>query len=288
MNISGKYKTQHGELIIAQHGDNITATYQENGICVGKLIGNKVEGIWKNKKDQGLFVWTFDDKGSFEGNYKSGIEKGPMRGKWSGRIKDNETNESDSNLIYIEISGIGLEIVVGEIDQNLYKKLTNIMDEEDYSVKDIFENSEIRSQNNISEWFELDNLYHVYGPLYEDQTDIKIYSTQSNELYFDCKLKDLCNDFEELLVFNEAYFENNDAPILLGKNWEKGLLYSGIIQLKEGEILDPEKLKIYYDEVMLNDEIQCEIISKVEYDGNILKNGNLSSAGYLLELTIES
>jgi hypothetical protein len=84
MNINGTYKTQHGELSIAQNGDNITATYQENGVCSGKLIGNKVEGIWKNKKDQGLFEWIFDDKGNFSGKYKSGIEKGPMRGKWTG------------------------------------------------------------------------------------------------------------------------------------------------------------------------------------------------------------
>ena len=84
------------------------------------------------------------------------------------------------------------------------------------------------------------------------------------------------------------YFENNNDPILLGKNWEKGIMYSGFIELEKGEIFDPEKLKIHYDEVMVNDEIQCEIISKVEYDGNIIENSNMISTGYLLELTIES
>jgi hypothetical protein len=50
MNITGTYKTQHGELTVSQNGVNITATYQNDGICSGKINGSKVEGIWKNKK----------------------------------------------------------------------------------------------------------------------------------------------------------------------------------------------------------------------------------------------
>jgi hypothetical protein len=203
-------------------------------------------------------------------------------------MKDIKISKEISNFICLEISGKGLEIVVGEIEKRLYSKLGKLMDEEDYSVKDIFENSEIRSNSDINEWYELDNLYHANGAVYEEQTAIKIFNNESAEVFFDCKLKDLYNDFEELLVFNEAYFENNNDPILLGKNWEKGVLYSGYIELGVNEKFNPEKLKIHYDEVMVNDEIQCEIISKVVYDGNVIENSNISSTGYLLELSIES
>ena len=96
MNISGTYKTQHGELNISQNGDNLTATYQENGVCAGKISANKVEGVWRNNKDQGLFEWTFDGKGSFTGIYKSGLEPGPMRGKWEGKLN---TDSKDSIAI---------------------------------------------------------------------------------------------------------------------------------------------------------------------------------------------
>lgn len=203
-------------------------------------------------------------------------------------MKDIKISKKNSNYICVEISGKGLELVVGEIDKLLYSKLGELMDEKDYSVKDIFENSEIRSNNDINEWYELDNLYHANGPVYEEQTAIKIFNNESAEVFFDCKLKDLYNDFEELLVFNEAYFDNNNDPILLGKNWEKGVLYSGFIELGDNEKFNPEKLKIHYDEVMLNNEIQCEIITKVVYDGNVIENSNISSTGYLLELSIES
>ena len=203
-------------------------------------------------------------------------------------MKDIKISKKNSNFICGEISGKGLEIGVGEIAKLLYSKLGELMDEKDYSVKDIFENSEIRSNNDINEWYELDNLYHANGPVYEEQTAIKIFNNESAEVFFDCKLKDLYNDFEELLVFNEAYFDNNNDPILLGKNWEKGVLYSGFIELGDNEKFNPEKLKIHYDEVMVNDEIQCEIITKVVYDGNVIENSNISSTGYLLELSIES
>jgi hypothetical protein len=271
----------------------IYATYKisgknDAGFINGTLVGNTLTGTYHNtlKNSTGLIELVFSKNG-FNAKWKQGLEPGPMRGKWLGKIKDTDTKEVDSNFICIEISGKGLEIVVGEIDKNLYGKLSDLMDEEDYSVKDIFENSEIRSQNDITEWHELDSLYHLYGPVYEEQTDIKIYNDEKNEVFFECKLKDLYNDFEELLVFNEAYFENNNDPILLGKNWEKGILYSGFIELGKGEIFDTEKLKIHYDEVMINNEIQCEIISKVEYNGKIIDNSNISSTGYLLELTIE-
>jgi hypothetical protein len=71
MHVSGKYQTQHGNLTLSQNDDHVTGSYQENGICVGTLSGNKVEGIWKNKKDQGLFEWIFDGEGGFKGKYKT-------------------------------------------------------------------------------------------------------------------------------------------------------------------------------------------------------------------------
>jgi hypothetical protein len=103
MNPSGTYKTQHGDLTITQHGVNITATYQEDGVCIGSLSENKIEGIWKNKKDQGLFEWTFDGKGSFTGKYKSGLETGPKKGRWHGKHESLTNNKSDKIQFYFEV-----------------------------------------------------------------------------------------------------------------------------------------------------------------------------------------
>ena len=132
MNIAGLYNTQHGELTIAQHGENITATYQDNGVCSGKLTDNKVEGIWKNKKDQGIFEWTFDTQGNFIGKYKSGLEKGPMRGKWNGKIIDSSINKEESekkikDRVEIILSGRIAKYFFGRVKESFQSELQDVL-----------------------------------------------------------------------------------------------------------------------------------------------------------------
>ncbi|MEI6312796.1 MAG: hypothetical protein WCP57_11100 [Bacteroidota bacterium] len=122
MNIIGTYKTQHGELTIAQNGVNIIATYQNDGVCSGKLTDNKVEGIWKNKNDQGLFEWTFDGNGSFTGKYKSGLETGPMKGRWHGKHESLINNQSDT----IQFSFDVVQENGGKIEYQFNKDFKNL------------------------------------------------------------------------------------------------------------------------------------------------------------------
>jgi len=140
MNITGVYKTQHGELTIVQNGDDITASYQENGVCSGKLNGNKVEGAWKNKKDQGLFEWTFDGDGKFSGKYKSGLESGPMRGKWDGKIishtsSDPQNVTSNPDQIEITISGRIAKYYFGRIKDDLQDELKSVLSISDEAIE---------------------------------------------------------------------------------------------------------------------------------------------------------
>lgn len=140
MNIAGLYNTQHGELTIAQHGENITATYQDNGVCSGKLTDNKVEGIWKNKKDQGIFEWTFDTQGNFIGKYKSGLEKGPMRGKWNGKIIDSSINKEESekkikDRVEIILSGRIAKYFFGRVKESFQSELQDVLSIADESIE---------------------------------------------------------------------------------------------------------------------------------------------------------
>lgn len=140
MNITGTYKTQHGELTIAQNGENVTATYQENGVCSGKLSGNKVEGIWRNKKDQGLFEWSFDEQGGFKGKYKSGMEAGPMRGKWDGKLLSNTSNEvsaeeSTSDTVEITLSGRIPKYFFGSVKDSFQDELQTVLSIADESIE---------------------------------------------------------------------------------------------------------------------------------------------------------
>lgn len=193
MNISGTYKTQHGDLIIAQNGDNITATYQENGVCSGKLTDSLVEGIWKNKKDQGLFEWKFDDKGNFTGKYKSGLEKGPMRGKWNGKridalVTDINSESQQKDTVEIILSGRIPKYFFGKVNESFQDELQEVLEFTDESIEDVqdflklflnltLENKDEERENFLNcvpiEEFEerCPNLYALYSEILEYDLD---------------------------------------------------------------------------------------------------------------------
>ena len=213
MNLSGIYKTQHGDLTITQNEENITATYQEDGMCMGKLIGSKVEGIWKNKKDQGLFEWIFDGKGSFTGKYKSGTEDGAMRGKWDGQ---SFTSESIINDASNNDSASGDENV-SELD--IYIRYSDGDEEVGYFSINI--ESELKFPNEIS-YESLTNLIS-YGGLFEDENFLNAVKHQVSEFSLtmsDCpqifvtKINDL--DLKPLYDnhFNSEENENIVATLL--------------------------------------------------------------------------
>lgn len=94
MNISGKYETNNGEMTIEKEGNGYKGSYAKSGTLEGKLDGHVLEGTWHNNGQKGLFLFEFNDDGSFAGKYKKGIDTGAMRGKWSGKsLKTPESNK---------------------------------------------------------------------------------------------------------------------------------------------------------------------------------------------------
>lgn len=80
-----KFKGNFGELILNINGTEATGTYQENGVLNGSFINNTFNGLWENKGMEGLVTFTVtDDK--LEGNWKKGLDPGPMKGKWEGKL----------------------------------------------------------------------------------------------------------------------------------------------------------------------------------------------------------
>ena len=93
-----KFKGNFGELTLNINGTAATGTYQENGTLKGEFINNTFKGQWENKGLEGLVEFTItDDK--LEGNWKKGLEPGPMKGKWEGSLIENKQtaeNKSES------------------------------------------------------------------------------------------------------------------------------------------------------------------------------------------------
>ncbi len=94
-----KFKGNFGELTLIINGTEATGTYQENGTLKGQFVNNTFTGQWENKGMEGLVEFTITD-GKLVGNWKKGLEAGPMKGKWEGElIITPETKEiTEENL----------------------------------------------------------------------------------------------------------------------------------------------------------------------------------------------
>ena len=96
------------ELVVDENG-NAQGTYQEGGILKGIYKEGDFEGEWINKGMDGLVQFSVAE-GQLNGTWKKGLDKGPMRGKWKGKLIDlpkdtteqitKEKSNDDWNIIH--------------------------------------------------------------------------------------------------------------------------------------------------------------------------------------------
>jgi hypothetical protein len=110
-----KFKGNFGELTLNINGTEATATYQENGTLKGEYINNTFKGQWKNKGLEGLVEFTITDN-KLEENWKKGLEPGPMKGKWEGKlvnsISSNENDQSTENTEDWDIDSVTIREIL--------------------------------------------------------------------------------------------------------------------------------------------------------------------------------
>jgi hypothetical protein len=97
MNITGKYDTNNGVMVIEEINSQVTGQYAQNGIISGKINGATLTGVWENNGQKGLFEFKFDDENTFNGKYKKGVDDGIMRGKWSGKKLEIQNSTLDND-----------------------------------------------------------------------------------------------------------------------------------------------------------------------------------------------
>jgi hypothetical protein len=114
------YTIENGDIVTFEEGKNgtINGAYTDSTLT-GIMEGNLLKATFHNKKVNvaGLIEITFHENG-FNAKWKSGLEPGPMRGKWEGSLTNNgstmDSIQSDSDLLsdeqklYLE-NGVTLE-----------------------------------------------------------------------------------------------------------------------------------------------------------------------------------
>jgi hypothetical protein len=97
-----KIKGNFGELTLNINGTEASGNYQKNGVLKGQFINNIFKGQWENKGIEGLVEFTIIGN-SLEGNWKKGLEPGPMKGKWEGQLIIDESMKSEKDYSLMQI-----------------------------------------------------------------------------------------------------------------------------------------------------------------------------------------
>ena len=84
------------------------AGHKSKGKINGILAENVLKGTFHIDEAEGLIEFTFSEDG-FDAKWKSGLEPGPLKGKWEGNIGENSSSEihndaSMKKVHYFEIS----------------------------------------------------------------------------------------------------------------------------------------------------------------------------------------
>jgi hypothetical protein len=129
------YTIENGDVVTFAEGKkgSITGTYGD-GTITGTLDGNLLKSTFHNTKANavGLMEITFHENG-FDAKWKSGLEPGPMRGKWEGKLGNDIKNisssiEAQNVLFQLEINSIeeyGINYGSFSIELNIESKLVD-------------------------------------------------------------------------------------------------------------------------------------------------------------------
>lgn len=191
-------------------------------------------------------------------------------------------------IINIEIFGIGGEVVAGYTSK-FESKLNEAFDETKMSLEDIMNDDDIRTQFEIPEWCEIDNLLHMYGPFLHNNDDciLKV-SVNDNEL-IKGRISELeNNDGDQILELEECYLETKDNQIFTAVNSEKGCVFSGYLNIPDDEEFFIDRLKLYSKELMINEEYIALCIYKVQYKEDEVSNADFSTLGVGLDIQLHS
>jgi hypothetical protein len=127
-----KYRGNFGELIFYISDNKLTGTYGEEGTIEGSFIDNEFKGTWSNKGQSGLLNFSLNDD-KLEGTYKQGLDEGPMKGKWKGKLLSSseipQSNEnSEENEIVIEVSGRIPKYFFGSLKEDFQEEIKNVLE----------------------------------------------------------------------------------------------------------------------------------------------------------------
>jgi hypothetical protein len=184
----------------------------------------------------------------------------------------------------IILSGLGLELVMGKISNTAYKYFKdNNIEIRDY----INESKKIKIPKKFQpfpaeQWFECDNLVHLYNVRLDDNENGSIIIEQDQDIIKDFELNADVLEKEGINthLIDEIYIcdQPSNTSIFMGISNEEGVFFESEFEDKK---FDKKKLKIETKDVE-----GITIISSVFYNNKKLESDELSTVGNSTEFYI--
>jgi hypothetical protein len=167
------YKLENGDHVVFTEGKKGTINGKHSeATLTGTLEGNVLKATFHNTKVNatGLMEITFLENG-FDAKWKSGLEPGPMRGKWQGKLisSNSDIKTESKNDVQSSLENVS--------DLDIYIRYSDGNEEVGYFSIEI--ESELKLPNEIS-YESLTHLISYYG-LYEDENFLKAVKNETSE-----------------------------------------------------------------------------------------------------------
>ena len=167
----------------------------------------------------------------------------------------------------IYTTGYANEIVVGTLDEKTVEKVEQLCDEHDLSLAELFNDYDLLTENELSEWHENDNKEHVYGPSMDGST-INVINVETNDVLLEKRFFNLESFELEQHSYELRTHEYEDEPIFHYATVEKGVAIQGYLELDEPF----EESKLTFKVINLEvDYHEYEIVTELYYDGELIE-----------------
>jgi hypothetical protein len=240
INYNVKYIINNGQdsIVFTQGNENTVNGQYSAGTITGTIDDNVFKGTFYNQKSNsaGLIELTFQEI-SFIAKWKQGIEPGPMRGKWNGKLKVISSTSAQSEKHKIKLARhlstdtstcIGSQIAIGILDNSQVKELLTYLD-----AKEFMNNKYL---NDIQDYNEL---YHRIGIPFSPEFNSLIDLADDDAKSFPEDLVFEFDEYEDIITKEQDSFCFVDSGFYL-----ISIRFEDFYMLKEAEVESIENSRI--------------------------------------------
>ena len=240
-------------------GNTVTGEYND-GRLTGTIDGNLLKGTFHNKKSNGagLIEIIFHENG-FDAKWKQGLEPGPMRGKWEGKLYSESLKSSENDELQCTNQHT-LDLHTG-LDELKKMMLALIAESRDARIE--FSNDLVSFVRDNNEFLWLIPAYLRELQFLEWQIDDEEIEGEINGFFNQSKLADELST----TIFSKqcAYYDARSGFFAWNDEDDKTSLFNLI--LKDMEISLDDLIKSYNSEYKSEDQIHfirfCNILRTV-------------------------